>query len=63
MCSPRKTKEFNCVRMKKKGARAVLEELEKLTPEQQLEYWKRQTEELKRWAAEAKSAEANRRFE
>lgn len=47
--------------MKEEGARAVLEELENLTPEQQLEYWKRQNEELKRRVAEAKAAEANRR--
>lgn len=56
-----KTKEFDCLRMKEEGARAVLEELENLTPEQQLEYWKRQNEELKRRVAEAKAAEANRR--
>jgi len=52
-----KTKSFDCVEMKRLGAERVEKELAGLTLEQQLEYWRKQSEELgKRVAA----ATANR---
>ncbi len=55
------TKEFDCVRMKEDGAKAVLEELENLTPEQQLDFWKRKTDELRRQVSQSQADEAKRR--
>lgn len=41
-----KTKTFDCVDLKRRGAERVQAELEGMTPGQQVEYWRRSTEEL-----------------
>lgn len=42
-----KTKTFDCVAMKRRGAEMVQEELAELTPEEELAYWQSGTEELR----------------
>ena len=42
-----RTKTFDCVRMKHQGAEQVMERLEGKTFQEQLEYWRKGTEELK----------------
>jgi len=42
-----KTKTFDCVEMKRKGAEKVRQETAGMTPEQELAYWQRGTEELR----------------
>jgi len=42
-----KTKTFDCVQMKRRGAELVHKQLEGKSFEQQLEYWQKGTEELK----------------
>lgn len=41
-------KKFDCVEMKHRAARAIQKELSKLTREEELEYWKAQTKELRK---------------
>jgi hypothetical protein len=48
-----KTKSFDCVEMKRLGAERVQKELVGLTPQEQLEYWRQQTEELRERVAGA----------
>jgi len=43
-----KTKTFDCVRMKRQGAEQVMKRLEGKTLQEQLEYWQKGIEELKR---------------
>ncbi len=42
-----KTKQFDCVEMKRKGAEAVRKNIQGKTIEQQLEYWRKGTEQLR----------------
>jgi hypothetical protein len=42
-----KTKTFDCVQMKRKGAKLVRKQLEGKSLKQQLEYWKKGTSQLK----------------
>jgi len=42
-----KTKTFDCVEMKRRGARAVYEAVKGMTVEQELEYWRCKTNELR----------------
>ena len=49
-----KTKTFDCVRMKRRGAELVRKQLEGKSFKQQLEYWKKATGELKRIQNKAK---------
>jgi hypothetical protein len=42
-----KKKKFDCVEMKRLGAERVLERTENMTRRQQLEYWRKGTQELK----------------
>jgi hypothetical protein len=44
-----KTKEFDCVRMKREGAKYVQEKLKGMTPEEQAAYWRERTEEMLAW--------------
>ena len=41
-------KTFDCVRMKREGAERVRKQLEDKSPQEQLEYWQKRTEDLKR---------------
>lgn len=43
-----KTKRFDCVDMKHKGAERVYQAISGLSKEQQLDYWKRGSEDLRR---------------
>ena len=43
-----KTKTFDCIRMKRQGAEQVMKHLEGKTVQEQLEYWQKGTEELKK---------------
>ena len=43
-----KTKVFDCIQMKRKGALLVQKHLQGKTFEQQIKYWKKGTEDLKR---------------
>ncbi len=43
-----KTKTFDCVHMKRQGAEQVMRQLAGKTVQEQLEYWQKGTEELKR---------------
>jgi len=43
-----KTKTFDCVQMKRRGAEAVRKQLEGTSPDEQLEYWQKGTAELKK---------------
>ena len=43
-----KTKTFDCVRMKRQGAEQVMKQLEGKSLEEQLEYWQKGTEDLKK---------------
>ena len=47
-------KKFDCVEMKRKGAEKVQKEIKGLTLEQELEYWERSTQELKKQQNEFK---------
>jgi len=40
-------KSFDCVEMKRRGAKQVLERIEGMTIEQELEYWRKGTERLR----------------
>jgi len=42
-----KTKAFDCVEMKRRGAALVQEKVAGMTPEQELEFWRQQTELLR----------------
>ena len=43
-----KTKTFDCVEMKRRGAELVRRQLEGKSLEQQLKYWQKGTEDLKK---------------
>jgi len=43
-----KTKTFDCVEMKRRGAELVQKQLEGKSLDQKLEYWKKGTDELKK---------------
>ena len=48
----RKKKDFDCVEMKRRGAELVRKTLKGMTLEEELEFWRRGTEELQRRAEE-----------
>jgi len=57
-----KKKAFDCVEMKRRGADKVREQIQNMTPEQELEFWQRKTEALRRRQEKIKSAsQATRR--
>lgn len=41
-------KNFDCVEMKHRGAEQILKKLSGLTPEEELEFWKKRTKALQR---------------
>jgi len=43
-----KKKTFDCVEMKRRGAEKVRAQIENMTPQEELEFWRRQTDELRR---------------
>lgn len=52
-----KNKPFDCVQMKRCGAERVRKQLEGKSFEQQLEYWQKGTEDLKRLQKQAREKE------
>jgi hypothetical protein len=50
-----KTKMFDCVEMKHRGAERVMKRMEGMTLEEQLQYWQRGTEELRKLQKSLKS--------
>ncbi len=49
-------KTFDCVESKHRAAEQIRKEIEGMTVEQELEYWKRQTDELRREQEAVKKA-------
>jgi hypothetical protein len=49
-----KTKTFDCVEMKRRGAELVRRQLKGKTFEEQLEYWQKGTDRLKKLQRQAK---------
>lgn len=49
-----KTKTFDCVQMKRRGAELVRKRLEGKTFKQQLEYWKKGTHQLRQLQSKAR---------
>jgi len=43
-----KTKTFDCVEMKRRGAAYVYGIIKEMTPEEEVEFWRKQTEEMRR---------------
>jgi hypothetical protein len=39
---------FDCVEMKRQGAAAILEKIKSMTRDQELEYWRKRTQEMLR---------------
>jgi hypothetical protein len=37
---------FDCVEMKRQGAAAILEKIKSMTRDQELEYWRKRTQEM-----------------
>ena len=52
------TKDFDCVEMKRKGAQKVYEATKGMTVEEEVEYWRRRTEEARRWLRGESAAES-----
>jgi hypothetical protein len=55
-----KTKTFDCVRMKRQGAERVMKQLESKSFQEQVEYWHKGTEDLKRHQQELKTTRVRR---
>ena len=51
----RKKKKFDCVEMKRRGAALLREKLKGMTPEEELEFWRLETEKLREEQAEARA--------
>lgn len=47
-----KTKAFDCVEMKRKGAQKVYEATRDMSAEEEAAYWQERTEAARRWLAE-----------
>jgi len=52
-----KTKTFDCVEMKRRGAVKVQEAIAGMEPQQESQYWRDQTERLRKRQQEVKSGE------
>jgi esterase/lipase superfamily enzyme len=44
-----KTKTFDCVKMKRKGAEKIYRDLKDKTVSEQVEYWRQRSEDMRRW--------------
>lgn len=56
-----KTKTFDCVEMKRRGAVRVQQTIAGMSPRQELEYWRNQTEQLRRRQREIQSGKRSAR--
>ena len=52
-----KTKTFDCVEMKRRGAALVQQRIAGMTPEQELEFWRKRTEELRQQQRQRRNEE------
>ena len=50
-----KTKAFDCVEMKRRGAEYVFSIIQNMTPAEELEYWQSRTRELRQEQARLRS--------
>lgn len=50
-----KVKPFDCVEMKRAGARALMEKLDAMSPEERSAFWDRENKRLAREMAEARA--------
>jgi hypothetical protein len=55
-----RTKTFDCVQMKRQGAELVRRQLEGKSFEEQLEYWRKGTEELRKLQVQAREKDGPR---
>jgi hypothetical protein len=53
-------KSFDCVRMKRQGAERVMDQLKGKSVQEQLEYWRKGTEDLKRHQKQLKKIDRRR---
>ena len=51
----KRKKTFDCVEMKRRGAALLREKLKGMTEEEELEFWRRRTEELPKEQEEARA--------
>ena len=49
-----KTKTFDCVEMKRKGAEKIYQKIKDMTPEEEIEYWRDRTAEMQKWLEDRK---------
>lgn len=54
-----RTKTFDCVEMKRQGAELVYKQLEGKSFEEQLEYWRKGTEDLRKLQAQARKKDVS----
>ena len=54
-----KTKTFDCVEMKRRGAAIVQQKIAGMTPQEELEFWREQTELLRRAQKEARQTRSS----
>ena len=54
------TKPFDCVEMKRRGAALVYEKLKGMSEEQEIEYWRKRTEEMRAEQTRARLARTGR---
>lgn len=47
-------KDFDCVEMKRRGAQRVYETIKDMTREEEIEYWRRRTAEMRKKVAQRK---------
>jgi len=58
MTSGRESKKFDCIEMKRRGSEAIYERIKDMSREEEIEYWRKRTEEL--LAEQAKLREESR---
>ena len=49
-----RTKDFDCVEMKRKGARKVYEATRNMSPGEEFDYWRQRTEAARQWIERGK---------
>ena len=53
--TPSSKKPFDCVEMKRRGAEHVQRQIAGMTPEEELEFWRKQTDKLRERQARARA--------
>ena len=49
-----RTKDFDCIEMKRKGARKVYEATRSMTPAEEFNYWRQRTDAARQWLEKGK---------